>query len=73
MALPLNPNDKNFPKILAIKQAVSSSILTATARVRAGDLRPTNDDGLSALLDQVKGQGQTTPDDDWPNAEDMLA
>lgn len=71
MALPLNPDDKNFPKILAIKQAVSSSILTATARVRAGDLRPTNDDGLSALLDQVKGHAP--PDEDWPSAEDMLA
>lgn len=60
MALVLDPADKNFAKVLATKQAVASSILTATARVRAGDLRPKNEDGLSDFLRQLK-DGEPDP------------
>ncbi|MCH9837065.1 hypothetical protein K0U83_15475 [bacterium] len=60
MALVLDPADKNFAKVLATKQAVASSILTATARVRAGDLRPKNEDGLSDFLRQLK-DGEPEP------------
>ncbi len=60
MALVLDPADKNFAKVLATKQAVASSILTATARVRAGDLRPKNEDGISAFLQRLKA-GEPEP------------
>ena len=60
MALVLDPADKNFAKVLATKQAVASSILTATARVRAGDLRPKNEDGLSDFLSRLK-DGEPEP------------
>ena len=55
LELELNPEHKNFLRVLSAKQAASSSVLTATARVRDGLLRPVNDDGVEALLRRVKG------------------
>jgi hypothetical protein len=54
MALPLDPDDKNFPKILGTKQAVAASILTASVRVNDGALRAKNEDRIAALLAEVK-------------------
>lgn len=50
MAMKLDPDHKNFPKILATKQAIASSMLTATARVRDQLLKPSVDDGFSKVL-----------------------
>lgn len=50
MAMNLDPDHKNFSRLLGIQQSIASSMLTATARVRDGLLRPSNDDGLADLL-----------------------
>ncbi len=49
MAMPLDPEQPNFAKVLAAKQAVASSMLTATARINAGLLRPQSDDGFEKV------------------------
>lgn len=41
--------DKNFGKVLQIKQQVAQSLLTTTVRVRDSLLRPTSDDGFAAV------------------------
>lgn len=55
MELP-DPDHRSFGKILEVKKAVAAAMLTATARVRDGLLRPTNDDGLGALLASLDGK-----------------
>lgn len=62
MELPLNPGDKNFAKILSVKQAIATALLTATVRVRPGDLRDKDDDGVANLLDEVRAaEGDERP------------
>lgn len=64
MAMKLDPDNKHFPKILATKQAIASSMLTATTRVRDGLLKPGTDDGFAAVrraLDQAE-QGDAFDD-----------
>ncbi len=64
MDMPLpDVDNKNFGKVLSIKQAVASSLLTVTARINGGTLRPTGDDGLADLLAQLNGE---------PTAADVL-
>lgn len=64
MGMPLpDVDNKNFGKVLSIKQAVASSLLTVTARINGGTLRPTGDDGLADLLAQLNGE---------PTAADVL-
>lgn len=57
MELPLSPTDKNFAKILAVKLAITQTVFTATTRVRPGDLREQDDDGVGALLEEVRREG----------------
>lgn len=64
MRLEVDVNHKQFARVLAIKQSVSSSILTATARVRAGLLRPTNDDGLAAVLAEISRNDDSPMEDE---------
>lgn len=54
MELPLDPNDKDFVKILRVKQTIAASILTATVRVRSADIRDEDDDGVDKLLAEVR-------------------
>lgn len=54
MALPLRRDDKDFLKIVAMKQAVSSSVMTAGVRLGDGSLRKKTTDKLGALLEEVK-------------------
>lgn len=54
MEMQLDPDDRNFPKILAVKQQIAASVLTATVRTRPGDLREREDDGIGALLAEVR-------------------
>jgi hypothetical protein len=53
MKMKLAPDHKHFARVLGIQQSIASSLLTVTARVNAGNLRPTNDDGLAALLAEI--------------------
>ena len=53
MDMELDPESRNFAKVLGVKQQIASSILTATARIRDGLLRPSNDDGIAELLETV--------------------
>lgn len=53
MDLP-DPGDKSYIRILNLKQSVASSVFTATTRVRAGDLRDREDDGLDSFLRQLR-------------------
>jgi len=54
MALALDPDDKNFPKILSAKGAVMTAVLSATAKVNDGAFRKRNDDRVAELLDEVR-------------------
>ena len=57
MDMPLPDIDhRNFGKVLSTKQAVASSLLTVTARINSGTLRPVNDDGLGDLLAKLNGE-----------------
>jgi hypothetical protein len=63
MPLP-DVDHRNFGKVLAVKQSVAASLLTVTARVNGGRLRPSNDDGLADLLAHLNGgQREVTLDD----------
>ncbi len=55
MNLPIPPaEDKNFGKVLAVKQAMAQSIFTTTARVRDSLLRPNEDDGFEAVKEALR-------------------
>ena len=54
MRLLLDQTDKNFAKILAAKQAITSSVLTVNTRVRPGDLRGQKEDGFDAFLEELR-------------------
>lgn len=49
MKLP-DPSDKSFAVILRMKKEITAAVFTTTARVRDQMLRPTNDDGMEAVL-----------------------
>lgn len=74
MELPLEPSDKNFSRILATKQAIATAMLTATVRVRPGDLRDKDDDGVGLLLARLKEASGEPAEEDRPlTAEEMLS
>ncbi len=54
MDLQLDPTDKNFAKVLAAKQAIASSMLTATARMRGGLLQPGAEDAVEKVLRLIR-------------------
>lgn len=56
------PTDKNFGKVLQIKQQVAQSLLTTTVRVRDSLLRPTSDDGFAAVRAAIDAAEE--PDDE---------
>lgn len=56
MDLPLDPNDKNFPKVLSVKKEVMASVLTASVRVNDGALRKRNNDRIGALLEEMRAE-----------------
>jgi len=58
MELPLRADDKNFAKILGVKQGIAQALLTAAVRVRPSDLQDRDEDGVSELLEEVRRQGQ---------------
>lgn len=58
MPLP-DSDDKNFAKVLATKQAVAQSILTATVRVNDGQLRKKSNDKVQSLLDELRAAEAT--------------
>lgn len=62
MPLP-ETSDKNFGKVLAIKQAVSQGILTASVRVRQDQLRPQQSDHMAEVLRRVKARKAGLPDE----------
>ncbi len=59
LEITLDPDERNFGKLLSIQASAMSSILTATTRVRAGDLRGKDKDGLDDLLARLKAGEQT--------------
>lgn len=62
MPLPAH-DDKNFAKVLAIKQAVSQGILTASVRVRQDQLRPQQADHMAEVLRRVKARKAGLPEE----------
>lgn len=48
------PTEKTFGKVLQVKQQVAQSLMTITARVQSGMLRPAEDDGMEAVLQAVR-------------------
>lgn len=66
MKLEIDPDERSFNKLLGVKQQITTAVLTATTRVRPGDLRERDDDGLGALLEKLKRDGA------GPTAEDLL-
>lgn len=79
MSMKLDPQDKNFAKVLSVKQSIASSILTATARTREGLLRPEQSDGMDVVFDAIRAEGggdlRRVPANDAPDisAEDVLS
>lgn len=71
MEMQLNPEHKHFARMLSAKQSMAASILTATARVRDGLLRPNSDDGLDALLARIKGTGLAEDSGTTPRREGL--
>lgn len=70
MKLEIDPDERSFNKLLGVKQQITTAVLTATTRVRPGDLRERDDDGLGALLDKLKSGDSLT--DAEPSAADLL-
>jgi hypothetical protein len=56
MRLP-DPSDKNFATVLRMKKEITAAVFTTTARVRDQMLRPTTDDGMEAVLAEIKRKG----------------
>ena len=56
LRLELDPLDKNFPKVLSSKNAVMSSVLTATVRVNQSDLQRKTDDGIKKVLAAIEAE-----------------
>lgn len=54
LELKLDPDHKQFGKLLSIQSSLTGSILTATARVRSGDLRGRDDNGVDGLLADLR-------------------
>lgn len=74
MSMQLDPADKNFGKVLGIKQAIASSILMATTRVRSGDLKGRTRDPVAELLRRVKEEaGDDAPAEETVTAEDLFS
>lgn len=70
MRMELDPDEKSFNKLLGVKQQITTAVLTATTRIRPGDLRPSEDDGVGQLLARLK-RGESLTDAE-PTAEDLL-
>lgn len=62
LELRLDPEHRQFGKLLSIQASMTGSILTATARVRSGDLRGHDDDGVDGLLAALREAEQTPPE-----------
>lgn len=56
MAMELDPDERNFGKLLSVKQSIAASLLTATTRIRAGDLRPAGKDAVADILRRLKDE-----------------
>ena len=54
MQIELDPDDKNFPKLLSAKSAVMSAVLSASTKVGDSTLRKQSTDKIGALLEEVK-------------------
>lgn len=70
MRMELDPDERNFNKLLGVKQQILTAVMTATTRIRPGDLREREDDGVGALLAKLK-RGEVLTDAE-PTAEDLL-
>ena len=54
MALDLDTSDKNFPRVLAAKQAMAQAVFTASIRSDASSFRKQTNDRLGELIEKVK-------------------
>ncbi len=64
MRMPLDPDERSFSKLISVKQQITTAVLTATTRVRPGDLREREDDGVARLLAALKsGEADVTEAD----------
>jgi hypothetical protein len=54
MSLELNPESKDFPKLLSLKKEVMASVLSAGVRINDSALRRKEDDKVANLLKVVK-------------------
>lgn len=82
MDLQVDPTDRNFARVLSIKQSVATAIMSVQARIHASGLRPQEDDGTAELLRQLKaGEPQksssyvaaSVEDAHTPTLESLLA
>lgn len=54
MEMKLDPDDKNFPRVLAAKQSVASSIMTAAVRTKNDELNTRSTDKVAQLLEEIE-------------------
>ena len=60
-------DDRSYGKMVQLKLQAAQSIMSITARVQSGMLRPAEDDGMSAVLEAVRAaqnDDQEPPEDE---------
>jgi len=50
----LDPDHRNFARVLAAKQAMATSVFSASVRVDAASMRKQTNDRLGEIIDLVK-------------------
>lgn len=67
MKMPIpRADDKNFATVIRMKKEITATVFTTTARVRDGMLRPTGDDEMEAVLEELNGMGEGAQPKDEP-------
>lgn len=54
MLMTLDPDDRNFPKLLASQESIAKSVFTVTARINDTELRRKQNDKIGGLLEEIK-------------------
>lgn len=70
MQTKLDPDERSYNKLIGVKQQIMAAVMTATTRIRPGDLREREDDGMGALLARVRAGDSLSAAE--PTEDDLL-
>lgn len=65
LRIKLQPDDRNFAKLLSVQATITGQILSATARLRGGDLKDDVGDPVEAFLAEVREADTPAIPDDY--------